>query len=200
MIVTFAPPGRICGAVKVPFASIVPQAPGHAAPLRLHRIVGSGCPELVRVAAKSCWAPNSTVAAGEETPSTMSLVIVTIAVAMITGLAALAAVICTFAGDGKSDGAVNIPSAEIVPAALLPPAIPFTLQFTAALLVPVTAAVSCKVFPSNTLPLFDVIDTLIVAGGGCGLVPGLAPPPPQPERLAQATASGNSQPLASDRH
>jgi len=113
---------------------------------------------------------------------------------------AIVAVICTFGDDGKSNGAVKIPSAEIVPATLLPPAISFTLQFTAALLVPVTAAVSCKVFPSNTLPLFGVIETLIVVGGGSGLVHGLAPPPPQPERLAHATASGHSQPLASDRH
>jgi hypothetical protein len=52
----------------------------------------------------------------------------------------LVAVICTDAGDGKSAGAVYTPPEEIVPAAALPPATPFTLQLTLVFAVFVTVA------------------------------------------------------------
>src|SRR5205814_9795543 len=108
------------------------------------------------------------------------------------------AVIFTLVANGRSDGAVYSPADEIVPVASVPPRMPFTLQFTAVSLVPVMVAASCRVLPSNTLPVFGVIETLI-AGEGGGLLPGLVPPPPQPERVAQAAVNRNNQPLASDR-
>jgi hypothetical protein len=52
----------------------------------------------------------------------------------------LVAVICTDAGDGKSAGAVYTPPEEIVPAAALPPATPFTLQLTLVFVLLVTVA------------------------------------------------------------
>jgi hypothetical protein len=48
-------------------------------------------------------------------------------------------------------GAVYSPVGEINPAMALPPAAPFTLQFTAVLEVPVTVAAYCDVVPNVTL-------------------------------------------------
>src|SRR5215472_3863112 len=53
----------------------------------------------------------------------------------------------------------------MVPTTAFPPAMPFTLQVTAAFDVPVTVAVSCCVLPSNTLELGDETIT-VTAGGG----------------------------------
>jgi hypothetical protein len=50
------------------------------------------------------------------------------------------AVMVTVAGEGTVMGAVYTPVAEIVPRVALPPAVPLTLQFTAMLEEPVTAA------------------------------------------------------------
>jgi hypothetical protein len=50
------------------------------------------------------------------------------------------AVIVTVAGVGTVIGAVYTPDAEIIPIVALPPAVPLTLQFTAVLEAPVTAA------------------------------------------------------------
>src|ERR1700693_2571496 len=61
------------------------------------------------------------------------------------GDAVLVAVIMTVCGEGIELGAVYRPRAEIVPIALLPPGIPFTLQFTVVVVVPVTLAVNCCV-------------------------------------------------------
>ena len=83
----------------------------------------------------------------------------------------------------------------MVPEAAFPPAMPFTLRFKEVLLVPVTAAVSCRVFPSRTFPLGGVTDT-VTAGGGGGDEPELAPPPPQPGKIAKAAINPNSKPLA----
>jgi hypothetical protein len=106
-----------------------------------------------------------------------------------------AAIIFTFAGAGKSVGAIYIPTAEMVPEVAFPPRMPFTLQVTEVLLAPVTAAVSCRVFPSNTLPLGGVTATVTVGGGGGG-EPELAPPPPQPGKIAKAAINPNSKALA----
>ena len=48
--VTLASEGRTCGAVYFPAASIEPQFAAHAAPLRLQRTDGSGCPLLLMAA------------------------------------------------------------------------------------------------------------------------------------------------------
>jgi hypothetical protein len=88
------------------------------------------------------------------------------------------AVIFTFAGAGKSVGAIYIPTAETVPEVAFPPKMPFTLQVRRG----VAGSRHCGsqlVFPSNTFPLGGVTDTVTVGGGG-GDEPELAPPPPQP--------------------
>src|SRR5713226_5117159 len=56
----------------------------------------------------------------------------------------------------------------MVPEAAFPLAMPFSPRFTEVLLVPVTAAVSCRVFPSRTFPLGGVTDTVTAGGGGGG--------------------------------
>ena len=97
---------------------------------------------------------------------------------------------------GKSVGAVYKPEGEIVPDAAFPPAIPLTPQMTELLLLPLTVAASCNVFPSNTFALGGVTTTVMVGGGG-GRVPELAPPPPQPGKVAKAANNNaNSKPLA----
>jgi len=105
------------------------------------------------------------------------------------------AVIFTFAGAGKSVGAIYTPTAETVPEVAFPPRMPFTLQVTEVLLAPVTAAVSCRVFPSNTFPLGGMTDTVTLGGGGGG-EPELAHPPPQPGKIAKADSNPSSKPLA----
>jgi hypothetical protein len=52
------------------------------------------------------------------------------------------AAIVTVAGVGTVIGAVYTPDAEIIPTMALPPAVPLTLQFTAVLEAPATAALN----------------------------------------------------------
>lgn len=179
-------------------ASTEPQAEGHAAPLTDHRIALSGWPELERVTAKPCLAPSSTLAVPGDTSKPMSLATVTCALALLDGEAALVAVTRTVGGEGKSAGAVNKPLLSIVPDALLPPVIPLTLQVTVELVVPAVLAENCSDFPSKTFPLAGAIETVMV-GGGSGLRPELATPPPQPAKGAKADNVQNSQPFAVDR-
>jgi hypothetical protein len=110
----------------------------------------------------------------------MSLVTVTAAVSDFVASAWLVAVTCTFAGEGKSAGAVYTPPGVIVPVAALPPALPFTLQSTLVSVVFVTVAENVTVFPSSTDPLFGATVTAMERGGGGGGTAELAPPPPQP--------------------
>ena len=63
-------------------------------------------------------------------------------------------------------GAVNTPSAEMVPSVALPPAITATLQVTPVLDAFETVAASARVFPSSTDALDGV--TLTEIGGGVG--------------------------------
>ena len=56
---------------------------------------------------------------------------------------------------------------DIVPTVEFPPEMPFTLHVTAVFDVPVTVAVNCCVFPSNTLELED--DTITVTDWSGGL-------------------------------
>ena len=110
----------------------------------------------------------------------MSLVTITAAESDFVASAWLVAVTCTFAGEGKSAGAVYTPPGVIVPVAALPPAVPFTLQFTLISVVFVTVAENVAVFPSSTDPLFGATVTAMEGGGGGGGTAELAPPPPQP--------------------
>jgi len=75
--VAVAGDGKICGAVKLPFASIVPQPEAHVVPERIQRTVPSACPLLVIRARKLCVAPSSTTAAAVLSAISRSLVMVT---------------------------------------------------------------------------------------------------------------------------
>src|SRR5271168_3349597 len=119
----------------------------------LQRRVGSGWPALTIVALKGCGAPSSTAAMFGVIWTTISLTIETVAVADFAGSAALVAVTCTLAGDGKSAGAVYAPAVVMVPEVAVPPGTPFTFQVTAVLAVPVTAAVKVCVLPRITEPV-----------------------------------------------
>lgn len=111
----------------------------------------------------------------------MSLAIATCAAANLVGSAWLVARISTLVGDGRTAGAVYIPSAVIVPALLFPSATPFTLHVTAVFVVFVTVAVNVWMFPSKTDALAGATCTVIEGGGGGGGgATGPAPPPPQP--------------------
>src|SRR5207248_2682594 len=60
----------------------------------------------------------------------------------------------------------------MVPTVEFPPAVPFTDQVTAVLVVPVTAALNCSVCITCTLPLVGEIET--VTGGGVAVMLTLA--------------------------
>jgi len=111
MMVTFGGEGRICGAVyvagPVPGLVIVPSVelpPG--TPLTVQRTARFGLPELVIVAVNCCVAPSSTLAEAGVTLRTMSLVIVTVALALLEVSAWLVAVTVTLADEGRFCGAV----------------------------------------------------------------------------------------------
>jgi hypothetical protein len=105
--VTPAGVGRTCGAVRSPLGSTVPQAaPEHPGPEVLQLTARSGLPEPVMLA-RNCWvAPSSTLAVAGETLTVKSLLTVSAAPALFVGSAALAAVIASVAGEGRSCGAV----------------------------------------------------------------------------------------------
>ena len=78
----------------------------------------------------------------------------------------MVAVTVTLAGLGRSGGAAYSPEDEIVPRALLPPAVPLTLQVTAVLEDPVTAAVNCCGLPRSTFAEEGDTLTATTTGGG----------------------------------
>jgi hypothetical protein len=108
--------------------------------LRLHVTFASGLPALVTLAVNKWLEPSDTSAADGEMVTTISLVMVTVAVALTPGLAAEAAVTVIVASLGRTPGAVYRPVAETVPTAAFPPLIPFTLHATAAFVDPTTVA------------------------------------------------------------
>src|SRR5262249_55925309 len=79
----------------------------------------------------------------------------------------------TVAGFGTAPGAVYSPVASILPIALLPGVIPFTVQLTALLLLPVTEAVNCCFW----------LGTRFAVGGDTLTVTPPPPPPPPPPPL-----------------
>ena len=76
------------------------------------------------------------------------------------------AVTVTVAGLGMVAGAVYNPFDVIVPAAALPPGVPFTCQVTAVFVVPVTVAMNCVLAPGPTVAVAGVTVTVIGGGGG----------------------------------
>jgi hypothetical protein len=98
-------------------------------------------------------------------PPLAAAVAITVAMAepILVESATDTAVIVTVAGVGTVMGAVYTPDAEIIPTVALPPAVPLTLQLTAVLEAPVTAAVNVCVIPTVTLMVAGVTDTVIGA-------------------------------------
>ena len=99
-------------------------------------------------AVKDCVCPSPTLAEGGEIEFVAAHVMVAVALPDFELSAALVAVTVTLAGEGGAGGAVYCavaePVARIVPMVEFPPAIPFTLQLTAAdgLPAPETLAVN----------------------------------------------------------
>ena len=75
------------------------------------------------------------------------------------------AVTVTVAGLGMVLGAVYNPFEEMVPAAALPPGVPFTCQVTAVFVAPVTVAVNCVLAPGLSVAVAGVTATVIVEVG-----------------------------------
>jgi hypothetical protein len=95
----------------------------------------------------------------------------------------LAAVIVTLPGLGATDGAVYCPL-TMVPRVALPPAMPFTDQFTFGLNapVPVTWAVNNWLPPVGSCVVPGVTATEVTSGGGGGGCWEPELPPPQPTK------------------
>lgn len=91
------------------------------------------------------------------------------------------AVTVTVAGLGMVLGAVYNPPEVMVPAAALPPGVPFTCQVTPVFVVPVTVAMNCVLAPGLTVTVAGVTVTVIGGGGGILL-------PPQELRNAEAAS------------
>lgn len=91
------------------------------------------------------------------------------------------AVTVTVAGLGMVFGAVYNPPEVMVPAAALPPGVPFTCQVTPVFVVPVTVAMNCVLAPGLTVTVAGVTVTVIGGGGGILL-------PPQELRNAEAAS------------
>src|SRR5947209_10341347 len=193
--VTFAGEGRICGAVKCPPLSTVPQPlPAQPAPETAYTIVGSGFPAEEIPAANSAAAPSSTLAEEDKKFNAMSLVIPICALPLLEESAALVAVTVTSGSTGRSRGAVYspapLPVEIIVPTERSPPAIPSTAHMPPVFVVWLTDAVKLCVAPSSTAPDGGETVTVIVGGGGGGGgATGLTPPPPQPSVHAPAVRS-----------
>jgi hypothetical protein len=91
----------------------------------------------------------------------------TFAVADLVGSAVLMADTCT-AVVGTVPGAVYKPEELIVPAADVPPVVPFTSQVTRVSEVPVTLAVNCVACPTSTVKeVGETVTTMDPAGGAC---------------------------------
>ena len=92
-------------------------------------------------------------------------------VAVAAGVACVTAEIVTLVGEGSVVGGVYKPVGEMVPVAVLPPAMLLTCQVTAVFVVLVTVAVNCTVDPRRVwfAPLM-VIAGLAGVGVGKGAV------------------------------
>jgi hypothetical protein len=91
---------------------------------------------------------------------------VTLAVPEADNSAWLVAVIVTLGEEGSAAGAVYNPVESMVPTAESPPPVPFTAQFTAVFVVPVTVAVNCCCSPRKTDAVAGATETVTEAGGG----------------------------------
>ena len=157
--------GAAPGVVNSPELKMVPQglfAPAQPGPLTLQFIAVLGFDPGTSVSrALICAVADGFTLAGPLTASANWLVTATLTFFIFEGSASLVAVIITFAGEGKTCGAVNNPAAVIVPHA--PPAqfAPPTLQVTvpSGFPEPVTCAMKACIAPSSTLGIAGKIDT-----------------------------------------
>ncbi len=183
--VTLAGDGRICGAVKSPPESTVPQAaPEQPGPDTLQFTAWLGLPEPLTPAANCRVAPSSTLALPGVTLTARSLIMVAAAEALFEGSATLRAVSVTLAGKGRFGGAEKSPPESTVPQAAPEQPDPDTLQFTLVFVVLVTVAVKGCVAPRKTEAVAGETLTLIGCGGGPGLLP-VTPQPVTPEPKAR---------------
>ncbi len=98
---------RICGAVYVPAGSTAPQAaPAHPFPKTIQLTARSGLPAEVTFAANGRAVPSSTGIVSGDTETEMSLVTVTMALALFELSAALVACTVTEPAAGRSAGEV----------------------------------------------------------------------------------------------
>jgi hypothetical protein len=95
---------------------------------------------------------------GEIETDALAGTIETVALSDAVVSAALCAVTVTEL-DGSDLGAVYMPEEVTVPTVEFPPSAPFTIQFTAVLLVPETAALNCWEFPTCRLALVGETET-----------------------------------------
>ena len=132
------------------------------------------------MAALNCsLAPSSAFVVPGVTATATSLEIVICALADLELSAKLVAVIVRFADDGRSRGAVNTPSTEIVPREAFPPVMPLTAQETRVSVASLTVALKACELPSKVTALVGFTTTTTGAGGGAA-GGGAAEPPPHP--------------------
>src|SRR5436190_15867375 len=105
-------------------------------------------------ARKDCSPPSSMEEEIGESETEMSLEIVMPAVEDLEESAWLVAVIWTLPPEGRSAGAMKIPSGEMVPTWGEPPEIPLTLQETEVSEELVTVAVKVRMLPRRAVPEF----------------------------------------------
>lgn len=168
--VTLLVAGTEFGAVYNPFESIVPTVKfPPAMPLTCQ--LTSVFAEKV-TAAVNCWVSPACT----DTPEGLTLIgkaMVTVASAVLLASAPDMPVMVTVCGLGTVDGAVYRPDPVMVPEVGVPPATPFTSQFTVLLLAFFTSAVNCCVALVATVAVVGeiAIDTALA------VVLELLPPP-----------------------
>jgi ABC-type transporter Mla MlaB component len=106
----------------------------------------------------SDWPTCTLALPGEMETETVAGMIETVALADAVFCTALCAVTVTGL-DGTVAGAVYMPDEVTVPTVELPPDAPFTIQFTAVLLLPETAALNCWDCPTCRLALVGETET-----------------------------------------
>ena len=157
--------GAVYCAVVALVATIVPRVESPpATPPASHATLAPLARQ--KEAVKDCVPPSPTLAESGEIELVAAHVTVALALPDFEASATLVAVTVTVAGEGGAGGAVYcavaLPVGTIVPTVGFPPAIPFTLQFTAAdgLPVPATLAVNTCTPPVGT---FTVAGETVIA-------------------------------------
>ena len=147
--VTLPLEGTAAGAVYEPLVDTVPivELPPKT-PLTLQVT-----PVLVEplTEAANCWVfETATVAFVGDMVIDTAAVMLTPALAVFVGSAALVAATVTAPPEGTVEGAEYKPLEDTVPTVELPPAIPFTLQVAAVFVVPLIVAVNCWLWETCT--------------------------------------------------